>query len=94
MAVVGVVHNSCMAQTFRLLWGHRTTKGTVFIGQTMDGRYHPVWRDESLGSYRDVAGAIGDVAGGHVFTPSDGTDMGALGISADPGDWLPARDLL
>lgn len=73
--------------------GHATRRGPVFICQTPDGRYHPVWQGESLGSYARAAQAIEDVAGGHVFTPSDGTDMGALEISADPGDWSDPREL-
>lgn len=76
----------------KLVLGHDTPKGPVFIGQSRDGRYHPVWREQSLGSYRDIVGAIDDVAGGHTFSPSDGTDMSALGISRDIGDWQPAAN--
>ena len=76
----------------KLLYGFQTRKGPVFIGRTADGRYHPVWQDESLGSYLDIAGAIGDVAGGHTFTPSDGTDTASLGISDDPADWSSAGE--
>lgn len=76
-----------------LLWGHPTRKGAVFIGQTPDSRFHPVWKNESLGSYHSAIAAIDDVAGGHTFSPSDGTDMGTLGISADPGDWVRAAEL-
>lgn len=82
-----------MAQV-TLLWGYPTRKGPVFIGQTPDGRFHPIWKDESLGSYHSAIAAIDDVAGGHTFSPSDGTDMGTLGISADPGDWVPAASLM
>lgn len=77
-----------------LLIGHKTRKGTVFVGRSQDGRYHPMWQDESLGTYRTLTGAVEDVAGGHTFTPSDGTDMGALGISSDTEDWLPAKELM
>jgi hypothetical protein len=77
-----------------LLYGHKTHKGPVFIGQSSDGRFHPMWRDESLGSYHNIAGAIEDVAGGHTFTPSDGTDLGSLGISGDPSDWVRAKELM
>jgi len=77
-----------------LLIGHKTHMGTAFIGRSGDGRYHPMWRDESLGSYHNITGAVEDMAGGHVFTPSDGTDMGSLGLSDDLGDWIPAKELL
>lgn len=79
---------------FTLLIGHRTRKGPMFIGRSQDGRYHPIWQDESLGSYHNIHGAVEDVAGGHVFTPSDGTDTGSLGLSSDPADWVPARELM
>lgn len=73
-----------------LLWGHQTHKGPVFIGQTPDGRFHPVWKGESLGSYHSTQSAIENAAGGHAVSPSDGTDLGKLGISSDLGDWRPA----
>lgn len=79
---------------FRLLVGFLTRKGPVFIAQSTDGRFHPIWQDESLGSYPSAVAAIDDVAGGHTFTPSDGTDLGEMGISRDIGDWLPAGDLM
>jgi hypothetical protein len=79
---------------FVLLIGHRTRKGPVFIGRSGDGRYHPIWQNESLGSYHNIVGAVEDVAGGHVFTPSDGTDTETLGLSADPGDWVAAKELM
>ena len=79
---------------FRLLIGHKTRKGPAFIAQSDDGRYHPMWGDESLGSYHSLVSAVEDVAGGHVFTPSDGTNMGSLGLSSDPGDWVPAGELM
>ena len=91
---------------FTLLIGYKTAQGTAFIGRSEDGRYHPMWGGESLGSYHpmwggeslgsyhNIAGAVEDVAGGHVFGPSDGTDTGSLGLSSDPGDWLPAKELM
>lgn len=80
-----------MAQ-IKLLIAHPTRKGPVFIGQSPDGRFHPVWKEEDLGSYHSAVAAIDDVSGGHTFTPSDGTDLGLLDISGDIGDWVPAGD--
>ena len=76
-----------------LLLGHATPRGPVFIGRSSDGRFHVIWQSESLGSYACAEGAIGDAAGGHTFTPPDGTDLGKLGISGDIGDWVPAGEL-
>lgn len=74
----------------QLLMTHQTAQGPVFIGHTSDGRFHPVWKGQSLGSYQSAIAAIDDVAGGHTFSPSDGTDLGELDISRDIGNWLPA----
>lgn len=78
--------------SFRMLIAHQTRLGPVFIAQSQDGRFHPVWKGQDLGSYPSAIAAIDDVAGGHTFTPSDGVDLGSLGISGDVGDWLPAGD--
>lgn len=78
----------------KYLLGFETRLGPVFIGQTADGRYHPLWKGESLGSYADAVGAIDDVAGGHTYSPSDGTDLDSLEISRDIGFWVPAASLM
>lgn len=67
-----------------------TNHGTAVIARSRDGRFHAVWKDEDLGSYSSAVAAVDDMAGGHTFSPSDGTDLGAIGISRDTGDWLPA----
>lgn len=75
----------------KLVLAHQTPRGPVFIGfDGRTGRYHIVWKGESLGAYINAPQAIDDAAGGHCFSPSDGTDLGALGISSDIGDWEPA----
>ena len=73
----------------KLLIVHNTECGPVFIGRRPDGGYCVVWKGESLGGYGSVQGAINDAAGGHTFSPSDGVDLGALGISDDVADWSP-----
>lgn len=76
-----------------LLLAHPTRLGPVFIGKSIgDGRFHIVWKGDSLGAYISAPQAIDDAAGGHCWSPSDGTDLGKLGISSDIGDWLPAAD--
>lgn len=77
-----------------LLVGYQTRKGPVFIGQSTDGRFHPIWKDESLGSYHSLIGAVESISMGHVFSPSDGTDLAAMEIPSDPQYWLPAGELM
>lgn len=78
----------------RLLIGHPSRKGPFFIGQSADGRFHPIWQGESLGSYHSAAAAVEDLAGGHTFWIPDGTDPGRLGLSSEPDDWVPAQELM
>lgn len=75
----------------KLLLAHATAKGPVFIAQDLEqGKFHIVWKGESLGAYINAPHAIDDAAGGHCWSPSDGTDLGELDISSDIGDWSPA----
>ena len=46
-----------------------------------------MFRDENLGSYYSAQAAADDVSGGRTMTPSDGTDLGALDIPGDLGEW-------
>lgn len=77
----------------RLLVGHPTTRGPVFVGQSQNKRFHVMWKGESLGAYGSLVQAVDDAAGGHTFTPSDGIDLGSLDISDDAAEWLPWADL-
>ena len=78
----------------RLILAHRTRLGPlVYIEQSDDGRFHVIWKDERLGSYHSARAAIDDAAGGHTHAPSDGTDLGKLGLSHDIGDWVSPDQL-
>ncbi len=69
----------------------QTRKGPVSIVPEKSGRWQVVYQEQGLGSYPTPASASDDVAGGHTFTPSDGTDLGSLDISPDIGDWEQQR---
>ncbi|WP_139189468.1 hypothetical protein [Thalassobaculum litoreum] len=66
---------------------YTTTSGTVSLIPEKDGRYAIKFQDEHLGSYQTPGAAADDVSGGHTYSPSDGTDLGALGIPEDLGEW-------
>ena len=72
----------------KLLLMHETKKGTAFIGQTPDGRFHPVWDNERLGSYDSAKQAIYAIANGHCDTAFNVSDFSELGLSEDVGDWV------
>ncbi len=78
----------------KLLLGHATMRLPVFIGQSPDGRYHVIYDDCAIGSYARAEQAVEDAAGGHTFSPPDGTNLGSLGLSPDIRDWVPAARLL
>lgn len=65
----------------------KTREGLVESRPSDSGRYEVFFRGENLGSYHSPEAAADDVAGGHTFMPSDGTDLGMLGISHDLSEW-------
>lgn len=68
------------------VWNTRI--GPFYIAE-IGGRFHPVYDGESLGSYARAEQAAEDLAGGHTFSISGGTDTATLGISTDLGEWSP-----
>jgi len=71
----------------RLLYVFHTSIGPFYIGKSQDGRFHPIFDDESLGSYAHDWQAAEDLAGGHTFSISSGIDTETLGIPEDLGEW-------
>jgi hypothetical protein len=72
----------------RKLFVYNTRIGPFYIAE-IDGRYHPVYHDESLGSYAEPEQAAEDVAGGHTFSIPGGIDTAILGIPQDLSEWEP-----
>lgn len=70
----------------RLLYVYRTRIGPFYVGEH-EGRFHPVYNSESLGSYAQAWQAAEDLAGGHTFSISSGVDTSTLGIPYDLVDW-------
>lgn len=70
----------------RKLFYWETRIGTFYIAEN-GGRFHPVYDDESLGSYARPEQAAEDLAGGPTYSISSGVDIATLGIPADLGDW-------
>lgn len=77
--------NVSMAR-YRNLFVCNTRIGPFYIAEA-GGRFHPVYEDESLGSYARPEQAAEDVAGGHTFSISSGIDTATLGIPEDPSEW-------
>jgi len=78
----------------KLLCSYQTVVGTFFIGRSNDGRYHPIFDDESLGSYFSAQQALADLTNNSTFSvshPKTGAllDTSALGISDDLREWSP-----
>jgi hypothetical protein len=70
----------------RKLFVCNTRIGAFYIAES-GGRFHPVYEDESLGSYARPEQAAEDVAGGHTFSISSGIDTATLGIPEDLSEW-------
>lgn len=71
----------------RLLYSFPTRVGIFYIGRSADGRYHPIFDDESLGSYTEPWQAAEDLAGGHTFSVPGVEDTATLGIPEHHTDW-------
>jgi hypothetical protein len=70
----------------------RSLAGMFHIGQSSDGRFHPIYNGEDLGSYESAQHAVEDLAGGHTFGVNDRItgkllDTSKLGIPADVTEW-------
>lgn len=68
------------------LYVHKTKSGAFYIAEH-EGRFHPLFQDESLGSYATAQQAAADLAGGHTFNPSGGVDAATLGIPHELNEW-------
>lgn len=67
----------------------RTPHGNWYI-RFHQGRFHPVFEDEWLGSYATAVQALEDLAGGSTFWPSCG-DPSECGLSEEVSDWSVVR---
>lgn len=79
----------------RAILKYPTRVGVFYIAQSTDGRFHPVFDNESLGSYRSITHAIDDLtnnATSSVLHPRtlELLDTSAFGLPDDPGEWLRA----
>jgi hypothetical protein len=75
-------YNSIMRKLF--VWN--TKIGPFYIAEHQ-GRFHPVFEDDSLGSYDTAQQAAEDLAGGHTFSISGGVDTATLGIPEEVTEW-------
>jgi len=76
----------------KLILSFQTRVGTFYMGQSLDGRFHPIFDDESLGSYQEIWQATEDLANDHTYSvlhpeTFDLLDTSLLGIPEDPNEW-------
>lgn len=81
---------------FRLLYFWKTSVGTFYIGQSDDGRFHPIFDDESYGSYVKEWQAAEDLAFNATYSithPATGKtiDTSTLGIPEHSSEWERIR---
>ena len=70
----------------RKLYVYETAAGAFYIAEH-EGRFHPVFREESLGSYATAQQAAEDLADGHTFSLPGGVDPSDLGIPDELEEW-------
>jgi hypothetical protein len=70
----------------RKLYVYETSAGAFYIAEH-EGQFHPLFHEESLGSYATAQQAAEDLADGHTFSLPGGIDASDLGIPDDLGGW-------
>ena len=76
----------------KLILKCETSVGTFYIGQSNDGKFHPIFDDESLGAYNEIWQATEDLANDATFSvlhpeTDDLLDTSELDIPEDPSEW-------
>ena len=71
----------------RKLYVYETSAGAFFIAEH-NGRFHPMFHDESLGSYPTPQQAVEDLVGGHTFSLPGDIDPAELGVPEELDDWV------
>ena len=71
----------------RLLYKFDTRVGTFYIGQSDDGRFHPLFQGDDLGSYAHPWQAAEELAGGHTCSVVGVDDTSVLGIPMHHLEW-------
>ena len=71
----------------RKLYLYETSAGAFYIAEH-NGHFHPVFQEQSLGSYATAQQAAEGLAGGHTFSLPGGIDPSELGVPKDLGEWV------
>ena len=70
----------------RKLYVHKTAVGAFYIAE-QDGRFHPLFRDENLGSYATTQLAVDNLTAGRNLTSLGGLDTATLAIPNRVQEW-------
>ena len=65
---------------------HKTKVGAFYIAE-QDGRFHPMFRNENLGSYATSQQAVDGLTKGHVLDSLNGLDTATLAIPNRVQEW-------
>ena len=67
------------------LYVFKSKAGPFYICKGDDGRFHVVFREQSLGSYQAALAAADDI--GHKFTAPGGVNPVEIGVPRDLSQW-------
>lgn len=70
----------------RKLYVHKTAVGAFYIAE-QDGRFHPLFRNEVLGSHATSQQAVDDLTAGHILQSHQGLDTATLAIPNLVQEW-------
>jgi hypothetical protein len=69
------------------LYVFRSKAGPFYVSKSDDGRFHVVFREQSLGSYPAPLAAANDIGGRDTLTLPGGMNPVALGVPRDISKW-------
>ncbi len=72
---------------FKLIYKRLTRVGVFYIGQSHDGKFHPVFNDEGYGPYDFDWQAAEDLANNSTYSIAGAGDTSKLGIPEDLSEW-------
>jgi hypothetical protein len=70
----------------RELYVHKTQVGAFYIAE-QDGRFHSLFRNETLGSYATMQQAVDQLTAGHIINSFGDLDTSTLALPKRVQEW-------
>ena len=72
------------------MWTYPTAVG-IFSIKFIEGRFHPMFNGQDLGSYHSAEFALDDLVGGHTFSLPGGIDPTTIRLPRELAGWSHSK---